>query len=66
MFHPMHLHGHTFAVAGGGPRKDTVIVRSMQTVAVDFDATNPGQRVSHCLNLYHAESGKMVTLSYRH
>lgn len=29
MFHPMHLHGHTFAVArsdGSGPRKDTVIV----------------------------------------
>jgi len=66
MFHPMHLHGHTFAVAGGGPRKDTVIVRPMQSVEVDFDATNPGQWVSHCHNIYHAESGMMVALSYRH
>ena len=66
MFHPMHLHGHTFAVAGGGPRKDTVIVRPMQSLDVDFDALNPGQWVSHCHNIYHAESGMMVTLSYRH
>ena len=66
MFHPMHLHGHTFAVTDGGPRKDTVIVRPMQSLEVDFDASNPGQWVSHCHNIYHAESGMMVTLSYRH
>jgi FtsP/CotA-like multicopper oxidase with cupredoxin domain len=66
MFHPMHLHGHTFAVSGGGPRKDTVIVRPMETVDVEFDATNPGQWVSHCHNIYHAERGMMTTLSYRH
>jgi FtsP/CotA-like multicopper oxidase with cupredoxin domain len=24
MFHPMHVHGHTFALTGGGTRKDTV------------------------------------------
>lgn len=41
MFHPMHLHGHTFQVAGGGARKDTVIVRPMQQVDVDFDAETP-------------------------
>ena len=66
MFHPMHLHGHTFAVAGGGPRKDTVIVRPMQSVDVEFDATNPGQWVTHCHNIYHAERGMMVALSYLH
>ena len=65
MFHPMHLHGHTFAVTGGGPRKDTVIVRPMQSVDVEFDATNPGQWVTHCHNIYHAERGMMVALSYR-
>lgn len=65
MFHPMHLHGHTFQVAGGGARKDTVIVRPMQQVDVDFDADNPGQWVTHCHNIYHAESGMMVTVSYR-
>ena len=46
MFHPMHLHGHSFQVrhpAGPGPRKDTVIVRPMQQLAVDVAADNPGQ-----------------------
>ena len=65
MFHPMHVHGHTFAVVRGGARKDTVIVRPMQTVEVDLDADNPGQWATHCHNIYHAETGMMTTLSYR-
>jgi len=65
MFHPMHLHGHTFALVRGGARKDTVIVRPMQTVEVDFDANNPGQWATHCHNIYHAETGMMTTLSYQ-
>ena len=65
MFHPMHLHGHTFALARGGARKDTVIVRPMQALEVDVDADNPGQWAAHCHNIYHAESGMMTTLSYR-
>ena len=65
MFHPMHLHGHTFALAGSGVRKDTVIVRPMQTLEVEFDADNPGQWAAHCHNIYHAEAGMMTTLSYR-
>ena len=64
MFHPMHVHGHTFALVRGGARKDTVIVRPMQTVEVDFDADNPGQWMTHCHNIYHAETGMMATLSY--
>jgi len=43
MFHPMHVHGHTFALRDGGARKDTVIVRPMQALEVDLDADNPGQ-----------------------
>ena len=66
MFHPMHLHGHTFALVGSGARKDTVIVRPMETVEVDLDADNPGQWATHCHNLYHAEAGMMTTLAYRH
>jgi FtsP/CotA-like multicopper oxidase with cupredoxin domain len=62
MFHPMHLHGHTFAVAGGGARKDTVVVRARQRVTVDFDATNPGRWMVHCHNAYHAEAGMMTLL----
>ena len=65
MFHPMHLHGHTFALAEGGARKDTVLVRPMETLDVDFDADNPGQWATHCHNIYHAETGMMTTLSYR-
>ena len=67
MFHPVHLHGHTFGVvaAGGqGPRKDTVIVRPMESVSVDLVADNPGQWALHCHNIYHAEAGMMTTLSY--
>ena len=69
MFHPMHVHGHTFALAARGSsegaRKDTVIVRPMSTVTVELDATNPGQWMTHCHNVYHAERGMMINLSYR-
>lgn len=65
MFHPMHVHGHTFALARGGTRKDTVIVRPMQALEVDLDADNPGQWATHCHNIYHAETGMMTTLSYQ-
>jgi FtsP/CotA-like multicopper oxidase with cupredoxin domain len=62
MWHPMHLHGHTFQL--NGPRKDTVIVLPGQTVACDFDADNPGQWMVHCHNAYHAEAGMMAVLGY--
>ncbi|MFZ8278357.1 multicopper oxidase domain-containing protein, partial [Staphylococcus aureus] len=26
MWHPFHLHGHTYQLEGGGPRKDTSII----------------------------------------
>ncbi|MFI1796090.1 multicopper oxidase family protein [Streptomyces sp. NPDC020379] len=65
MWHPMHLHGHTFALPGGGPRKDTAIVRPGARLEVDFDADNPGLWMLHCHNVYHAESGMMTVLGYR-
>ncbi|TLQ42359.1 multicopper oxidase family protein [Streptomyces marianii] len=65
MWHPMHLHGHTFALADGGPRKDTAIVLPGKTLDVDFDADNPGLWMIHCHNVYHAESGMMTVLGYR-
>ena len=65
MYHPMHVHGHTFALSGTGIRKDTVLVLPNQEVACDFDADNPGQWMTHCHNLYHApESGMMALLGY--
>lgn len=65
MWHPMHLHGHTFALGGGGARKDTAIVLPGATVHVDFDADNPGVWMIHCHNVYHAEAGMMSLLGYR-
>jgi len=66
MYHPMHVHGHTFALAGTGTRKDTVMVLPNQQVACDFDADNPGQWMTHCHNLYHSpESGMMAVLGYQ-
>jgi multicopper oxidase len=66
MYHPMHIHGHTFQLGPAGPRKDTAIVRPGQQVACDFDAANPGQWMAHCHNLYHApQGGMMAMLSYQ-
>lgn len=67
MFHPMHLHGHTFQVMGaGGPRarKDTVLVAPLQTVEVDLQTDNPGRWITHCHNTYHLESGMATFLYY--
>lgn len=67
MWHPVHLHGHTFGLANvvGGPRKDTAIVLPNGTLTVDFDADNPGLWMVHCHNVYHSEAGMMTVLGYR-
>ncbi|WP_373315647.1 multicopper oxidase family protein [Actinoplanes campanulatus] len=66
MWHPMHLHGHTFAAGSTGVRKDTAIVRPKQTLSTIFDADNPGIWMIHCHNIYHAEAGMMTLLGYQH
>ncbi|GAA0211029.1 multicopper oxidase family protein [Actinomadura nitritigenes] len=65
MWHPMHLHGHTFAMAPTGVRKDTAIVPPNTSLYVDFDADNPGRWMVHCHNVYHGESGMMALLGYQ-
>lgn len=65
MWHPFHLHGHTYQHAGGGPRKDTSIVLPRRTLSVEFDADNPGLWAAHCHNIYHAETGMMTILGYQ-
>ncbi|MFI6640105.1 multicopper oxidase family protein [Streptomyces sp. NPDC050504] len=67
MWHPLHLHGHTFALANtpGGPRKDTAVILPNGRLTVDFDADNPGLWMIHCHNVYHSESGMMTVLGYR-
>jgi FtsP/CotA-like multicopper oxidase with cupredoxin domain len=68
MWHPMHLHGHTFQVVrpdgSAGPRKDTLVVLPMQSLAVDLVADNPGDWMLHCHNGYHQEAGMMTRLDY--
>ncbi len=51
MVHPMHIHGHSWALpASGGLRKDTVLIRPMETIVADFQADNPGDWAFHCHN----------------
>ncbi|MGW3097462.1 multicopper oxidase family protein [Streptomyces sp. NPDC001102] len=65
MWHPMHLHGHTYQLGTGGPRKDTTLVLPKKTVSVHFDADNPGQWMLHCHNAYHGEAGMMALVAYQ-
>lgn len=64
MWHPFHLHGHTYQHANGGARKDTSVVLPKETLVVDFDADNPGRWLAHCHNLYHGEAGMMTVFAY--
>lgn len=68
MWHPMHLHGHTFQVFNPdgqlGARKDTVIVIPDQSVKLAILADNPGYWPLHCHNTYHAEAGMATTFDY--
>jgi FtsP/CotA-like multicopper oxidase with cupredoxin domain len=65
MWHPMHLHGHTYQLGTDGPRKDTTIVLPKKTVSVYLDADNPGQWMLHCHNAYHGEAGMMALVAYQ-
>lgn len=68
MWHPMHLHGHTFQVRGKtgrrGPRKDTVNILPRERLWIDVHADNPGEWMFHCHNLYHQEQGMMGLFGY--
>ncbi|MEU6715575.1 multicopper oxidase family protein [Nonomuraea sp. NPDC046802] len=67
MWHPMHLHGHTFQLRSNGtrgPRKDTVNIKPRERLNIDVHADNPGEWMFHCHNLYHQEQGMMGTLGY--
>jgi len=68
MYHPIHLHGHTFQLikADGSPgaRKDTVIVLPKQKINAVLVADNPGLWMLHCHNTYHAYAGMQTRLDY--
>jgi len=68
MWHPMHLHVHTFPAtrpgSSPGARRDTVIVKPRKRVTVDVEADNPGSWMLHRHNADHAEAGMMTRLDY--
>ena len=68
--HPMHLHRHSFEVTAidkqqiSGLIKDTVTLKPMQTIAVDFTADNPGDSLLHCHMQLHMDFGFMTMVKY--
>lgn len=72
LFHPMHLHGHSFFILArngkpltGSPiRLDTILVPPHTTYTIGFLANNPGLWMLHCHNLLHANWGMDMMLMY--
>lgn len=68
MHHPLHLHGHFFRVinkhGANSPLKHTVDVPPMQTVEIEFLATEEKDWFFHCHNLYHMKTGMSRVVSY--
>jgi FtsP/CotA-like multicopper oxidase with cupredoxin domain len=68
MYHPIHLHGHTFQLikpdGSAGARKDTVVVLPEQKIDAALVADNPGLWMLHCHNTYHAYAGMQTRLDY--
>jgi FtsP/CotA-like multicopper oxidase with cupredoxin domain len=71
MHHPFHLHGagRFLVLARRGlsePNlvwKDTVLVRTGETVDILFDVTNPGLWMAHCHIAEHMQSGMMFSFN---
>jgi FtsP/CotA-like multicopper oxidase with cupredoxin domain len=71
MHHPFHLHGagRFLVLARDGlieenlVWKDTVLVRTGQTVDILFDVTNPGLWMAHCHIAEHMQSGMMFSFT---
>jgi FtsP/CotA-like multicopper oxidase with cupredoxin domain len=69
MPHPFHVHGagRFVILARDGVTepnlvwKDTVLVRTGETVDILLDVTNPGRWMAHCHIAEHHESGMMLS-----
>jgi FtsP/CotA-like multicopper oxidase with cupredoxin domain len=69
MHHPFHIHGagRFLVLTRGGVEepnlvwKDTVLVRSGETVDILLDVTNPGLWMAHCHIAEHAQNGMMFS-----
>ncbi len=73
MHHPFHIHGagRFLVLTRAGevePNlvwKDTVLVRTGETVDIVLDVSNPGLWMAHCHIAEHAESGMMFSFQVR-
>jgi len=73
MHHPFHIHGagRFLVLTRAGevePNlvwKDTVLVRTGETVDIVLDVSNPGLWMAHCHIAEHAESGMMLSFQVR-
>ncbi len=71
-YHPMHLHGHIFAILSKNARPltgspvhvDAVLVGPHETWEVAFPADNPGLWMLHCHVLLHAAMGLDMMVNY--
>ena len=71
MHHPFHIHGagRFLVLARDGEAepnlvwKDTVLVRTGETVDILLDVTNPGLWMAHCHIAEHHESGMMFSFN---
>jgi FtsP/CotA-like multicopper oxidase with cupredoxin domain len=71
MHHPFHIHGagRFLVLARNGVAepnlvwKDTVLVRTGQTVDILFDVSNPGLWMAHCHIAEHMQSGMMFSFN---
>jgi FtsP/CotA-like multicopper oxidase with cupredoxin domain len=71
MHHPFHIHGagRFLVLSRGGVAepnlvwKDTVLVRTGETVDILLDVTNPGIWMAHCHIAEHHESGMMFSFT---
>lgn len=70
--HPIHIHGHTFAVilhngkplTGSPVYLDTVNIQPHDTYDIAFFANNPGIWMLHCHDLLHANWGMDMMIMY--
>jgi FtsP/CotA-like multicopper oxidase with cupredoxin domain len=72
MHHPFHIHGQRFLVLArdGVPEpnlvwKDTILIRTGQTIDILMDASNPGLWMVHCHIAEHLETGMMFNFRVR-
>ena len=68
MRHPLHLHGHFFRFVNAqseySPMKHSFDIKPMETVTIEFEATEEKDWFFHCHILYHMMAGMARIVSY--